>query len=368
MSSLQKNNNYYIIKYYDSSREPNEKKLYFNRRKYKKNAVDEIKNHYDVLYKKGEFDPWVQKKPSINKSNLSIDEAVEKFIKAKKGDWGVSTSSVNVIVLKHFADYIGSMFVSEMSHEHINRFINRSKLKLESRKSHKTRLSTFARWLNKHEKTNIDLSEVKVFKMESNPPDVIRHFEDEELRTLISGIRQSVELDIRKGFQKQNRNSLWLCDLIWWQYITGMRIGETLRLKVSDYDPVTKEIKVGHEKAKTKAGNNVRMPIHGFRELIDIVRKYSEGKKPDDLLFGRTDVKSTNKRFKKYLKVFIPEKSHMSVHDLRHTCCIELLRRNVSPFKVMKWMRHSDIKTTMVYADALNLDLGNDISDAWNQN
>lgn len=367
MSSFQKNKNYYIIKYYDSEREPNEKKLYFSRKKYKKYAVEKIKNRYDFLYRMGEYDPWIQKKPSVNKSNLSLDEAVTKYIKAKKGDWGASTSSVNVIVLKHFAEYIGNMFASELSHEHINRFINRSKLKLESRRSHKTRLSTFARWLNKYEETNIDLSEVKVFKMESNPPDVIRHFEDEELRTLITGIRDSVELDIRKGFQKKDRNSMWLCDLIWWQYITGMRIGETLRLKVSDYDAVAMEIKVGHEKAKTKAGNNVRMPIHGFKDLIDIVMKYSAGKKADDLLFGRTDVKSTNKRFKKYLKKFLPDKSHMSVHDLRHTCCIELLRRNVSPFKVMKWMRHSDIKTTMGYADALNLDLGNDISNAWNQ-
>ncbi len=366
MSTLYKTGQYYVIKYTSSSKNPNEKKLYYNRKKYRKSAVEDIKRKCDELYKKGEFDPWRQKVPSMNVSDIYIKEAVEEYFIHKKGDWSNHTSSVNKVVLQHFVQCTGDILVAQLTANDVNKFINRSSLKLESRKSHKTRLNTFVRWLNKNEKTKIDISEIKVNKMECNPPDIIRYFREEELKKLIEGIKQSVKSDIEKGYQKHDRNSLWLCDLIWWQYKTGLRIGETLRLRVSDYDAITKEIRVGHEKAKTKAANNVRMPIHGIKHLNEIVERYSKGKKPEDLLFGRVDVKRTNRTFKKYTKKYLPDKEHLSIHDLRHTCCIELLRRNVSPYKVMKWMRHSSIKTTMQYADALNMDLGNDVAEAWN--
>lgn len=47
----------------------------------------------------------------------------------------------------------------------------------------------------------------------------------------------------------------------------------------------------------------------------------------------------------------------MVIHTFRHTCASRLIQAGVDLHRVMKWMGHMDIKTTLRYADLAPKDL-----------
>ena len=132
---------------------------------------------------------------------------------------------------------------------------------------------------------------------------------------------------------------------------TGIRIGELLRLRVSDiYLPERKIHLVVGEKNRT--GRVVYLSVDACQALQEWIRK-REKEKP--LLFygqGRSSLCYTAARvmFQRYLKkAGISEKSY-SLHGLRHTCATELLNAGMRIECLQQVLGHSNLEQTRRYA------------------
>lgn len=66
------------------------------------------------------------------------------------------------------------------------------------------------------------------------------------------------------------------------------------------------------------------------------------------------------------MRIALTSREKITLHSLRHTCCIELLKGGVSIYKVQRWMRYADVRTTQRYADVLNIDLSETIGNVFN--
>ena len=159
---------------------------------------------------------------------------------------------------------------------------------------------------------------------------------------------------------------MWLVDFITWQLYSGMRLSETLNIRMSDIDLNTWELGIGNRHFVTKSKTKQLLPIGLIPQLTQIVqRKMSEGLLGDDRLFSHVCRRQTHRLFKKYLRAGLPNKQHLNIHSLRHTCCINLLRAGVPIYAVQRWLRHADVKTTQGYADLLSIDISTQVGDGF---
>jgi len=132
---------------------------------------------------------------------------------------------------------------------------------------------------------------------------------------------------------------------------TGIRIGELLRLRVSDvYLPERRIHLVVGEKNRT--GRVVYLSVDACQALQEWMRKRDAGK---PLLFygqGRSSLSYTAARvmFQRYLqKAGISQKGY-SLHGLRHTCATELLNAGMRIECLQQVLGHSNLEQTRRYA------------------
>ena len=132
---------------------------------------------------------------------------------------------------------------------------------------------------------------------------------------------------------------------------TGMRIGELLRLRVSDvYLPERKIHLVVGEKNRT--GRVVYLSVDACQALQEWIQRREEER---PLLFygqGRNALSYTASRvmFQRYLqKAGISEKGY-SLHGLRHTCATELLNAGMRTECLQQVLGHSNLEQTRRYA------------------
>jgi len=369
MATLIKQANHYYLQFYDNSKTPNRKRVALKTTK--KNIALKLKVRLEDEYALGNYDPWLEavsfheeEPPKIT----TVNEALQTFLSYKtKEDWRTHTAESNTYILNRFLDFIGNNLpLRDLTHDKINAFINRDNLAYESKKSYLKRLNTFVNWLNREELLNLKVSTLKIYNRDDEQSEGINYLSPTEIDKIIQTISDQVTKDIKLGFQTKEKNSLWLIDLINWQRYSGMRIGETLNLRVEDINIDTWEIHIGSKTFSTKTKQKNVLPIKDVKPLIRIAQKYLKLRDdPSDRLFGRKDKSRTSKQFKKYLRIALPDRDEIKLHSLRHTCCIELLRAGVPIYTVQRWMRHKSIRTTQRYADLLNMDISEAIGRAF---
>jgi integrase/recombinase XerD len=131
-------------------------------------------------------------------------------------------------------------------------------------------------------------------------------------------------------------------------YSGGLRLGEAIKLKVSDIDSQRMMIRVYQGK-----GNRDRYTLLGKRTL-DILRIYWKGFRPKEWLFPSYSPdkpigpSSVQKVFHEALiKTKIKKKA--SVHTLRHSFATHLLEEGVEIPYIQNLLGHSDSRTTSIY-------------------
>lgn len=143
-------------------------------------------------------------------------------------------------------------------------------------------------------------------------------------------------------------------------YVCGLRIGELIALKWSDFNASNKTISITKsmdasgkvEDAKTKSSHaNVSVS----NELVDDLRKLKEllyGDKDscigDEYMFfgyhhtSRSTIRRVMDEHASLAKI-----PHIKFHGLRHSCASRLINAGVSPLIVSKHLRHSSVKETL---------------------
>lgn len=140
-------------------------------------------------------------------------------------------------------------------------------------------------------------------------------------------------------------------------YSAGLRVGESVRLKISDIDSTRKMIHIRGAKGKkdryTLLSDNV----------LNILRDYYKKYKPKDYLFeGQGDRKHISERsiqavfHRAVLAVGI--KKAISVHGLRHSFATHLLESGIDLRYIQELLGHSSSKTTEIYTHVSKKSLG----------
>lgn len=132
-------------------------------------------------------------------------------------------------------------------------------------------------------------------------------------------------------------------------YSSGLRIGEVLRLKISDIDSQKMQLRIQQGK-----GRKDRYTILSERNL-KCLRDYYLVYRPEDLLFFRYSYKdeplsknTVEKEFKTTIKaVGITKK--VTPHSLRHAFASHLLDNGADIYAIKSLLGHSTLRSTEVY-------------------
>ena len=135
-------------------------------------------------------------------------------------------------------------------------------------------------------------------------------------------------------------------------YSSGLRIGETLRLKINDIDSKRDVIHIRQSKG-------YKDRIVGLSpKILDLLREYYKEYKPTNYLFeGRgkemysaSSVRNVFKRACKKAGI----KKEVRVHNLRHSYATHLLEAGTDLRYIQDILGHKDPKTTMIYTKVSN--------------
>lgn len=140
-------------------------------------------------------------------------------------------------------------------------------------------------------------------------------------------------------------------------YSCGLRVGEAVKIKLSDIDSKRKLIKI--EGAK---GNKDRY-IMLSEKLIELIKKYYKEYSPKKYLFeGQIDgfysVRSIQALFNNSVKLAKIQKK-VSVHSLRHSFATHLLEQGIDIRYIQELLGHKNLKTTQIYTHISNNNIGN---------
>ncbi len=152
--------------------------------------------------------------------------------------------------------------------------------------------------------------------------------------------------------------------------VTGLRIGEALRLNAEDAGRAKVEIRVKgwtREGEKRERMKTVYMPKalqEHLTQYLRFKRRKGESLEPAAPLFvsregTRLSSRQAQRDFKKWLKEAGIE-GQLTPHALRHTAATKLMKRTGNAKLVQRYLGHSDVATTLrFYVDVFPEDLEN---------
>jgi integrase/recombinase XerD len=131
-------------------------------------------------------------------------------------------------------------------------------------------------------------------------------------------------------------------------YSGGLRLGEAIKLKLTDIDSQRMMIRVSQGK-----GNKDRYTLLGKRTL-EVLRIYWQAYRPKDWLFPSSwaneplGPSSVQKVFRE-ARIKAGVKKKASVHTLRHSFATHLLEEGIEIPYIQNLLGHSDSRTTSIY-------------------
>ncbi|MFQ5815032.1 MAG: site-specific tyrosine recombinase/integron integrase [Candidatus Hydrothermarchaeaceae archaeon] len=130
-------------------------------------------------------------------------------------------------------------------------------------------------------------------------------------------------------------------------YVTGIRLGELLRIKVKDIDLKNGTIQIRGKGDKTRTVLILDKLIGDG--TVDMLDAWINGKKQEDLLFEGLSPRAVQMAVKIYAqKAGI--KKQVTPHKLRHSFATRLISEGVRTESVQKLLGHESITTTQIYA------------------
>lgn len=142
-------------------------------------------------------------------------------------------------------------------------------------------------------------------------------------------------------------------DIFIFSVYTGLRFEDAQQLTMDRIEK-DKENNYTLRIAQEKTNEPLSVPL--LRPAIDIITKYENS--PERKIFKKVLPKITNQKVNAYLKVIADLtgiKKNLTHHAARHTCATTILLSNEVPIEVVsKWLGHTNIKTTQIYAKITN--------------
>lgn len=130
-------------------------------------------------------------------------------------------------------------------------------------------------------------------------------------------------------------------------YSAGLRMSETINLKITDIDSSRMQIRI--RQAKGGKDRYVMLSVN----LLSQLRTYYKIQQPSDFLFPSQKAEKLSDRtaqyvFKKALKKAGIQKQ-VSLHSLRHSFATHMMEQGVSLPVIQQLLGHKNIRTTSIY-------------------
>lgn len=142
-------------------------------------------------------------------------------------------------------------------------------------------------------------------------------------------------------------------DIFIFSVYTGLRFEDAQQLTM---DRIIKDKKGTHSLQIRQEKTDEPLSIPILKPALDIIKKY-EGSDERKVL-KRVLPKITNQKLNAYLKTIADLagiEKNLTHHMARHTCATTILLSNEVPIEVVsKWLGHTNIKTTQIYAKITN--------------
>lgn len=179
---------------------------------------------------------------------------------------------------------------------------------------------------------NIDMP-----KLEKHLPSVLTYEEVDKL----------LDINITDSFSARNKAILEL------MYASGLRISETINLKLYDIDLENDIVRVFGKGSKERIVPIGTVAVNALNKYINEYReKMLKNKKSDYLFLNNHGNKITRQGLFKNLKIILKEKGiekDVSPHTLRHSFATHLLNNGADLRSIQELLGHSSIKTTQIY-------------------
>lgn len=197
-----------------------------------------------------------------------------------------------------------------------------------------------------------------------------KFFGEAEIKTLRRAVRQAAQLAEVRGQVTAIRDWM-LIDLLTG---TGLRAAEAADLRCGDLLAGPGQSALHVRNGKGGKSRTVQIP-DGLRRHIKNFIQWKAGRgeptgHDDHLLLGQRGPMTSlgvNQTVKKWLrKAGLDRGNGWAAHSLRHSYAVALYRREKDLVAVQKQLGHSNVQTTLVYADCLPDDIQEQVKGLWN--
>lgn len=282
---------------------------------------------------------------------MRVDDAIDRFMAIKKSaNLRGPTITIYRKSLKYFFEWLREaheevVYLDQIDRKTIEEFITYS---LEKRRLAANSINGRVRVIKNMYNTLIDDGEeltnpatkVSFLKTDSTK---MRVYTEEQIHRLLE------KCDVRSyvGFRDATFILLALD--------TGMRVSETLALKTTDIDFVSRTISVGGEISKSRKSRLVPFSAYTskqLRELIEENRYHFEGE--SNIFLSITGAKMSAAGLRKRLhdlgeRSGVSKEIEVAPHSFRHTAATTMLRNGMDIYSVSRILGHSTLDMTRKY-------------------
>lgn len=270
---------------------------------------------------------------------MTFQEAIEKFREYLKAN-GLSLSTVKgrVNQLKAFNAYLEKtyncqIYIDEVKEQDVNDYFSlmiRENKKPATRAFSKDGIKSFSKFcLEKgymSEDITVNLAHIRVIRAEKE------YVIDTEFEKIIEYV-----------------DSPLINIILWTLYLTGLRVGELVKLKQKDIDLANNIIYVweakGNKDRKIPIGNKLKEKL---KDYIENIRLNID----TDSFFCSRSGKVSIPYIQREMKRAVMQSGinkEISPHNLRHSFASNLLKKGVDVNTVQRLLGHTSIKTTSIY-------------------
>lgn len=279
------------------------------------------------------------------KEKTNLNKNVESYLDYLKYERKLSDNTYlsyryNLIKISNFFEKENITYLTE---DEIRNFIYKSKESSKTKAHYLTVLKSFYDYMLDIDviKTNPALN-IKMPKLEKKLP---KFLTEEEVIKLL-------DINLHKPIDYRNKAMLEIL------YATGMRISEMLNLTMSNYNPISADVKVMGKGKKERLIPLSDITIKYLDLYIKEYRTYLLKDKISDYIFINYNGKRMSRQgFTKILKEIVDKsgiKKEISPHVLRHSFATHLLNNGADLRIIQELLGHENISTTEIYSHISN--------------
>jgi integrase len=269
---------------------------------------------------------------TTNLSDCWFDEFIPEYLEYVKTNWAPKTYSNYEAILNAFSKWLGRKKLGEISASDLEKYKNTKKGSIGDQT-----INIHVRAI----KTALGLA-MKWGKIKEHPFKNVKQIRTQKKST--PSLQKDEYLLLRSKIQEQ-----WLINIIDFDILTGLRLGELSNLKWSDIDMDKGIMKIeSDDEYRVKHGKMRTLPLHDEANAIltklDRLGEYvfvkEDGTRPPSQFIS--------KKFKSYIRAAgLPEEYHF--HSLRATFGTWCANNGMSGYTLQNLMGHSSMKVTESY-------------------